>query len=91
VVFAWSAAFGGGFGISRRSGGFDPRLGVPRGVWRQVAANLRRERTGAAVAQLTPDTVTPPHTRAALAGAVTQRTRVGRARLASRTMRSRRR
>jgi hypothetical protein len=91
VVFAWIDANGARYGLARPIRRFDPPHVEPRGDWRQIAADLRRERTGAAVAQLTPDTVTPSHTRAALAGAVTQRSRAGRARLASRSLRGRRR
>jgi len=91
VVFAWIDANGARYGLARPIRRFDPPHVEPRGDWRQIAADLRRERSGAAVAQLTPDTVTPSHTRAALAGAVTQRSRAGRARLASRSLRGRRR
>jgi len=66
-VFAWIDANGAKYGIARPIRHFDPPHVEPRGDWRRVAANLRKDRTGAAVAEITRDDATPSRTRTAQA------------------------
>jgi hypothetical protein len=54
-VFRWIDQQGAGYGISRPIRHFDPPHVEPRGNWRKIARDLRKQRTGAAVAMDKPD------------------------------------
>ena len=51
LVWRWIDVNGARYGISRPIRHFDPPHVEPRNDWRRIAASLRRERTGAAVAE----------------------------------------
>ena len=60
AVFRWIDTHGAKYGISRPIRHFDPPHVEPRSDWRRIAADLRRGRMGAAVAENVPAEETRP-------------------------------
>ena len=62
-VWSWLDRNGMKYGLTRPIRHFDPPHVEPRGDWRRIAAKLRTERTGTAVAEREPEQTKPGKTR----------------------------